>query len=133
MADSNASDAARRRLALAERRVRELEQRVDQEVRLAQRALEETLKARQERDEYRRVLAAALANEKQALSRAEAAGTEPHRHRIRYHALFAELRIATLGAGRIGAGADLDAEAPRRAREPRPGGTRAARTWRSGS
>ncbi len=76
MADSNASDAARRRLALAERRVRELEQRVDQEVRLAQRALEETLKARQERDEYRRVLAAALANEKQALTRAEAAGTE---------------------------------------------------------
>lgn len=41
---------------------------------------------------------------------AEAAGAEPDRHRIRYHALFAELRIATLGAGRIGGGADLDAE-----------------------
>ena len=76
MADSTASDAARRRLALAERRARELEQRVDQEVRLAQRALEETLTARQERDEYRRVLAAALANEKQALARASEAAAE---------------------------------------------------------
>ena len=76
MADSTASDAARRRLALAERRARELEQRVDQEVRLAQRALEETLTARQERDEYRRVLAAALANEKQALARASEATAE---------------------------------------------------------
>ena len=93
MADSNASDAARRRLALAERRVRELEQRVDQEVRLAQRALEETLKARQERDEYRRVLAAALANEKQALSRAEAAGTEVGSLRARLEDLT-ELRAA---------------------------------------
>ena len=41
---------------------------------------------------------------------AEAAGVEPNRDRIRYHALFAELRIAVLGTERTGGEADLDAE-----------------------
>jgi aminoglycoside phosphotransferase (APT) family kinase protein len=41
---------------------------------------------------------------------ADAAGVEPDRARIRYHALFAELRIAALGTERGGAGPDLDAE-----------------------
>jgi aminoglycoside phosphotransferase (APT) family kinase protein len=41
---------------------------------------------------------------------AAAAGTPPDRDRIRYHALFAELRIAALGAERLGAEADLEAE-----------------------
>lgn len=41
---------------------------------------------------------------------AEAAGSEPDRARIRYHALFAELRIAALGAERQGAAAELEAE-----------------------
>jgi aminoglycoside phosphotransferase (APT) family kinase protein len=41
---------------------------------------------------------------------AAAAGAEPDRDRIRYHALFAELRIAALGAERIGAAAELEAE-----------------------
>ncbi len=40
----------------------------------------------------------------------EAAGAPPDRDRIRYHALFAELRIAALGAERLGAEADLEAE-----------------------
>jgi len=41
---------------------------------------------------------------------AEATGCEPDRGRIRFHALFAELRIASLGAERLGAEADLEAE-----------------------
>jgi len=41
---------------------------------------------------------------------AEAAGVEPDRNRIRYHALFAELRIACLGTERLGGEPDLDAE-----------------------
>lgn len=41
---------------------------------------------------------------------AAAAGAEPDRDRIRYHALFAELRIAVLGAERAGAQSELDAE-----------------------
>lgn len=40
----------------------------------------------------------------------EAAGRAPDRARVRYHALFAELRIATLGSERVGAAADLEAE-----------------------
>ena len=40
----------------------------------------------------------------------EAAGIEPDRDRIRYHALLAELRIAALGAERTGKAADLEAE-----------------------
>ena len=40
----------------------------------------------------------------------EATGVAPDRDRVRYHALFAELRIAALGAERIGAEADLEAE-----------------------
>ncbi len=40
----------------------------------------------------------------------DAAGAPPDRARIRYHALFAELRIAALGAERVGAEADLEAE-----------------------
>ena len=41
---------------------------------------------------------------------AHAAGAQPDRDRIRYHALFAELRIAVLGTERSGSGTDLDAE-----------------------
>ncbi len=41
---------------------------------------------------------------------ATAAGIEPDRNRIRYHALFAELRIAALGTERQGGSADLEAE-----------------------
>ncbi len=41
---------------------------------------------------------------------AESAGAAPDRARIRYHFLFAELRIATLGAERTGGRADLEAE-----------------------
>ncbi len=41
---------------------------------------------------------------------AGAAGVEPDRVRIRYHMLFAELRIAVLGAERISSRDDLDAE-----------------------
>jgi aminoglycoside phosphotransferase (APT) family kinase protein len=41
---------------------------------------------------------------------AEAAEIEPDRDRIRYHALFAELRIAVLGTERRGGSADLEAE-----------------------
>jgi len=41
---------------------------------------------------------------------ADAAATAPDRERIRYHCLFAELRIAALGAERLGAAADLEAE-----------------------
>lgn len=41
---------------------------------------------------------------------AEAAGVEPDRPRLRYHALFAELRIAVLGTERLGSGVDLEAE-----------------------
>lgn len=40
----------------------------------------------------------------------DAAGIEPDRHRIRYHALFAEVRIAVLGTARAGKAADLEAE-----------------------
>lgn len=73
MADSNrsgsgmdASMEVRRAIAIREKRIRDLQQRLNEEGRLSQRALEETLKARQERDEYRRVLAASLAQERQA-------------------------------------------------------------------
>lgn len=73
MADSNRSGSGqeaslevRRALAIREKRIRDLEGRLEQEMRLSQRALEETLKARQERDEYRRVLAASLAEERRA-------------------------------------------------------------------
>jgi aminoglycoside phosphotransferase (APT) family kinase protein len=41
---------------------------------------------------------------------AAAAGSEPDRNRIRYHALFAELRIAVLGTGRMHGHLDLMAE-----------------------
>ena len=41
---------------------------------------------------------------------AAAAGLEPDRDRIRFHALFAELRIAALGTERQGGLADLEAE-----------------------
>lgn len=41
---------------------------------------------------------------------AAAAGTEPDRDRIRYHMLFAELRIAVLGAERVSGEADVEAE-----------------------
>ena len=41
---------------------------------------------------------------------AAAAGTTPDPGRIRYHALFAELRIAVLGSQRVGGAADLEAE-----------------------
>ncbi|MGD9701024.1 MAG: phosphotransferase family protein [Acidimicrobiia bacterium] len=41
---------------------------------------------------------------------AHAAGAAPDADRIRYHALFAELRIAVLGTARRGHGVDLDAE-----------------------
>lgn len=58
---------------LAERKgARDLQRRLDEEVRIAHRAMEETLKARNEREEYRRVLAAAVANEKQAVHQVEA-------------------------------------------------------------
>jgi aminoglycoside phosphotransferase (APT) family kinase protein len=43
-------------------------------------------------------------------SYAAAAGVEPDRDRVRYHALFAELRIAVLGTERRGGSADLEAE-----------------------
>jgi hypothetical protein len=53
---------------LAERKsAKDLQRRLDEEVRIAHRAMEETLKARNEREEYRRVLAAAVTNEKQAV------------------------------------------------------------------
>jgi aminoglycoside phosphotransferase (APT) family kinase protein len=41
---------------------------------------------------------------------AVSAGTEPDRDRIRYHMLFAELRIAVLGAERVSGEADVEAE-----------------------
>jgi hypothetical protein len=41
---------------------------------------------------------------------ASAAGVEPDRDRIRYHALLAELRIAVLSAERVSGEADLEAE-----------------------
>ncbi len=65
-AGDDASLEVRRSIAVREKRIRDLESRVDGETLLAQRALEETLQARQERDEYRRVLAASLAQEKRA-------------------------------------------------------------------
>lgn len=44
------------------------------------------------------------------LDRYESAGGTVDRDRIRYHALLAELRIATLGTERVGSDPDLDAE-----------------------
>jgi hypothetical protein len=65
--DPGAHEDLRRRLEDERRGNRHLQARLEQEAEVARRALEEAVKARTEREEYRRVLAAAIANEKRAL------------------------------------------------------------------
>jgi len=97
-AGDDASMEVRRALAVREKRIRDLEQRVTEETRLSQRALEETLLARQERDEYRRVLAASLAQEKRALEDVNSHAQAEETLRARLEAVLEERGAASAQA-----------------------------------
>ncbi len=64
--DRSALKALKAELASERETARSLQQELAQEVEVTRKALVETLAARSERDEYRRVLAASVANEKRA-------------------------------------------------------------------
>jgi len=77
--DPAALQALKRDLAQERETSRRLSKELVKEVEVARRAVEQTLGARQEREEYRRVLAAAVANEKRAEGEACAAREEAER------------------------------------------------------
>tara|TARA_R110002072_G_scaffold166989_7_gene320459 strand:- start:2138 stop:2968 length:831 start_codon:yes stop_codon:yes gene_type:complete len=107
---------------LAERKsAKDLQRRLDEEVRIAHRAMEETLKARNEREEYRRVLAAAVTNEKQAVHQVAATRDAFAALEARLHSALVERGEATGRSqeleDRLGIVADEHQEALRHADE----------------
>lgn len=88
--DRAALQALKRELAQERETARRLQKELVQEVEVARRAAEQTLGARQDREEYRRVLAAAVANEKRAegevLSAREATAGAEEARRAAEHA-----------------------------------------------
>lgn len=69
--DLGVIEGLRKQLADEQRANRRLQARLEEESQIARKALGETVRARTEREEYRRVLAAAIANEKRALELVE--------------------------------------------------------------